>query len=415
MRAPLDPVHQPGGRQTRKAWFCLLAAVAVAPGPVHGAQPARPPALAAEPRGDGIADDTAVLQKALDTRKSVHLGPGSYRITRPLRLPAGAVLSGSGTIVVDFDSGKMDASNAAIYGQGQDIRLEGISISKRFRDGSYGVGVLIGGGSRNVVVRNVEVSGYSARYGIHLVESENFEITGCYIHDFLVNSAADMILDSPAGIRITRCQDGILSNNRILRIEVGAQGYASLSPDRPAYGRQGYQSDCITVMQSQGITVVGNVLDTSGEGIDLLLSHDCAVSANRIHNIWLQGIKMLGVRYTAVTGNVLRACMQGIGLAEHVSMKTDCVGNTVTGNTILDSGAPGVFRVPGSVRSGLAGAFGIDLSDRCLDNLIAHNTILDTQLQKTMTHAVRQEKKLRNIIEGNNIGTDSEARLGHPQ
>ncbi len=405
MRTPPNRVHQPGSHRAWWASLSLLAAVVVAP----------VPAPAAGLRGDGLADDTAALQKALDTRKSLHLGPGRYRITRPLRLPAGAIVTGTGTLLVDFDSGKMDASNAALYGQGKDIRLEGITISKRFRDGSYGVGVLIGAGSRNVVIRNLEISGYSARYGIHLVETENFEITGCYIHDFLMDTAADMILDSPAGIRITRCKDGILNSNRILRIEVGAQGYASLSPERPKYGRQGYQSDCITVMQSQAITVIGNVLDTSGEGIDLLLSSECAVSANRIHNIWLQGIKMLGVRYTSVTGNVLRACLQGIGLAEHVSMKTDCLGNTVTGNTILDSGAPGAFRVPDLMRRGLAGAFGIDLSDRCVDNLIAHNTILDTQAQKTMTHAVRQEKKLRNIIEGNNTGAESEPRPGQPQ
>lgn len=408
-RSPGTSFRPHTGRWATWGRFILLAALVVlAPGAVKGAQ--QGPMPAAELRGDGLVDDTAALQKALDTRKSVYLGPGTYRITRPLRLPSGAMLTGSGKILVDFDSGKMDASNAALYGQGSDIRLEGISIAKRFRDGSYGVGVLIGGGSRNLVVRNLEISGYSARYGIHLVESENFEITGCYIHDFLVDTSADMILDSPAGIRITRCKDGILSNNRILRIEVGAQGYASVSPERPQYGRQGYQSDCLTVMQSQGITVVGNVLDTSGEGIDLLLSHDCAVSANRIHNIWLQGIKMLGVRYTSVTGNVLRACLQGIGLAEHVSLKTDCVGNTVTGNTILDSGAPGVFGTPSLVRQGLPGAFGIDLSDRCLDNLIAHNTILDTQAQKTMTHAVRQEKKLRNTIEANNTGGDEPQR-----
>ena len=372
-----------------------------------------PPALGRMPqpddmRGDGVADNTAALQNALDTRKRVAIGSGSHRITRPLRLSSGAALIGSGKIIVDFDSEKMDASNAALYGQGQGIRLEGISIAKRFRDGSYGVGVLIAPGSQNIVVRNVEISGYSARYGIHIVESENFEITGCYIHDFLMNTSADMIVDSPAGIRATRCKSGVISNNRILRIEVGAKGYASVSPVRAAYGRQTYQSDCLTIVQCRAITLVGNILETSGEGIDLLLSQDCTVSANSIRNIWFQGIKMLGVRSTSVTGNVLRDCLQGIGLAEHVALKTDCVGNTVTANTILDPGAPGTFRVPSRVREGLAGAFGIDLDGRCLDNVVAHNTILDTQPKKTMTLAIRQNQKLHNVIEGNNTGANAE-------
>ncbi|RYF41588.1 MAG: hypothetical protein EOO38_20560, partial [Cytophagaceae bacterium] len=352
-------------------------------------------------RGDGVADDTEALQKALDMYKSVALEAGNYRITRPLRLSAGSSLTGPGTIIVDFDSAKMDDSNAALYGQGQDIRIEGITIAKRFRDGSYGVGVLIAAGSQNIIVRNVEIRGYSARYGIHIIESENFEITGCYIHDFLMDGNADMILDSPAGVRVTRCTNGIISNNRILRIEVGAKGYASISPERTAYGRQGYQSDCLTVMQCRAVTIVGNVLATSGEGLDLLLSQECTVSANSVRNIWFQGIKMLGVRYSTVTGNALRDCFQGIGLAGHSEQKTDCVGNTVMGNTILDAGAPGQFRVASQERKSLGKdrAFGIDLSGRCLDNTVVYNTILDTQSEKTMALPIHQDEKLHNIVE----------------
>ncbi len=354
-------------------------------------------------RGDGRTDDTAALQLELNKRKGLELAPGTYRITKPLQLPSGSTLSGTGQILVDFDNGKMDASNAALVGQGRDIRVEGISIKKRFQDGSYGVGVLIDSGSKNVVVRNVEISGYSARYGIHLVETDEFEVSGCYIHDFLVDTEADMILDSPAGLRVTRSTNGVISNNRILRIDVGAKGYASRSPVRPEYGRQGHQSDCMTVMQSRSITITGNVLDTSGEGLDLLLSQDCAVSGNSIRNIWLQGIKMLGVRHTSLTGNTLRDCQQGIGLAEHVAMKTECVGNTIIGNTVLDTGAPGTFRIPPTLRTEIP-AIGIDMDGRCVDNVVAHNTILDTQPQKTMKRAIRQSHPLRNVVEGNNLG-----------
>lgn len=354
--------------------------------------------------GDGIADDTDALQKALDMQKTVSLAPGTYRITHTVHIPPGGALLGSGTLLVDFDSEKMDGSNVALQARGQDIRLEGITIRKRFRDGSYGIGVLIDSGSKNVTLRHLEISGYSARYGIHLVETESFEIGGCYIHDFQMDTVADMILDSPAGIRLTRCREGVVSNNRVQRIEVGAKGYVSVSPVRPAYGQQGYQSDCMTIMQCRAITVTGNVLDTSGEAIDLLLSEYCTVNANTIRSIWFQGIKMLGVRYSAVTGNVMRDCLEGIGLAEHAAFKTECVGNTVIGNTILDSGSPGDFHLPIRLRDGLAGAFGIEMSGRCHENIVAHNTILDTQPQKTMKLPIHQDLKLPNVIEGNNIG-----------
>ena len=299
----------------------------------------------------------------------------------------------------------MDASNAAIFAGGAGIRIEGVTLAKRFLDGSYGVGVLIAPGSRNVTLRNLEIHGYSARYGIHIVESENFEISGCVIRDFLMDTVADMILDSPAGIRVTRSRNGIISGNRILRIEVGPRGYASISPVRPGYGRQTYQSDHLTVMQCRSVAIVGNVLDTSGEGIDLLLSRECTVSANTIGNIWFQGIKMLGVRYCSVTGNVIRDCLQGIGLAGHAAMKTDCVGSTVTGNTILNPGAPGVFSVPAKERAGLGGAFGIEITGCCRDNVVSHNVVLDTQEKKTMALPIHQElEQQRNRVEGNGAG-----------
>jgi len=158
-------------------------------------------------------------------------------------------------------------------------------------------------------------------------------------------------------------------------------------------------------MQCRQVSIVGNVLDTSGEGIDMLLSQQCTVSANVIRNIWFQGIKMLGVRYSSVTGNVISDCLQGIGLAEHKAQSTDCVGNTVTGNMILNSGAPGSFRVPVKERGAAFGeAIGIRLEGRCVHNVVSHNTILDTQPARTMVAPIKQEEGRSNLVDGNITG-----------
>jgi hypothetical protein len=75
--------------------------------------------------GDGVADDTAALQAALDTVRSgstVHLPPGTYRITRTLAIKGpveGAAVIGHGRdtrIVWDGEAGgRMFWSNGAAY------------------------------------------------------------------------------------------------------------------------------------------------------------------------------------------------------------------------------------------------------------------------------------------------------------
>jgi polygalacturonase len=48
-------------------------------------------------RGDGKADDTDALGRAIAANPAVYLPKGFYRITRPLRLQAHTFLVGTGT------------------------------------------------------------------------------------------------------------------------------------------------------------------------------------------------------------------------------------------------------------------------------------------------------------------------------
>lgn len=397
----------------------LLAAAALSPlGGLTGAARAQVAELAATAQaaggliGDGRTDVSEALQQALDRDGIVLLPVGQYRITRPIQLREGMGIVGQGTLDVDFDSGEPDATNVALLCAGDNIRIEGIHIAKRFIDGSYGTGIqLQGGGYRGMRIRGVEISGYSARYGIHLAECEDFEISNCYIRDFMMNADADMIEDSPAGIRITRCRQGVISDNRIERIEVGPHGLVSISPRRPQYGPQRYQSDNMTVMQSRNITITGNTLITSGEAIDVLLSNECVITGNTIADVWFQGVKMLGVSFSTVSGNVIRGCHQGIGLFDHGSYNTDCNGNAITGNTILDSGAPGSFGEDGNTRLNVPSipSAGIHVHGTADYNVIVGNVIMDTQTSKTMTHAILRNDKTNNVY-ANNVEDSSYER-----
>ena len=352
-------------------------------------------------KGDGIADDTTAILLAIRTSGIAIIPPGLYRTTKQIKLSNGHGLTGDGVLNVDFDTRKPDTANSAVLVDGNDVFIRGIRLRKKFIDGSYGCGIVVASGHKNIAIRDVDVSGYSARYGIHIIEGEDFQVTGCAIHDFMMNTFADMIADSPAGIRITRSKHGIVNNNRLSRIEVGPKGQASVSPLKPGYGPQGYQADHIAVVQCSNISITGNMLQTSGEGIDLLLSRNCAVSGNVIADIWFQGIKMLGVSRSSITGNTISDCYQGIGLADHDSFGAPCFGNTVVGNTVLDTGSSGSFNVPAATRVRYSGTYGIDLHEACDQNVIANNVILDTQKEKTMKGAIYRGSGKHNIYSSN--------------
>lgn len=352
----------------------------------------------AAPQGDA-AD---LIQQRLGRDGSVRLKDGdTFRLSRGIVLGDGQSLSGAAVLVPEFDL-PVDAglANAAILIRGRGVLVEGVEIRKPFVDGSYGIGVAVSPGSRNVAIRGVSVSGYSARYGILAVESSELEISGCEVRDFMMDAAADMIADSPAGICLKRCTNAIVSHNRIFRIEAGPAGRASISPLRPDYGPQKYQPDHIFVGQCQGVAIVGNVMETSGEGIDVLLSSSCTISGNVIRDIWFQGIKMLGVSSTAVSGNFLSDCYQGIGLATHGAFNAECENNAVTGNVILNTGSPGSFGVPAPGRVKFGTTAGIYLHDTARNNIIANNVIRNTAEAAIMTAPITGNVEA-NLLQGN--------------
>lgn len=353
--------------------------------------------------GNGVADDTVAFRNALSAERLVHVPAGSYRITQQLRIPAQGGLVGEGRLLMEFgdSSTPSTAANVGILIVGNGARIEGIVIEKKKVDGSYGTGILADQ-RKNITIRGVEILNYSARYGIHIVESSDFIIEDCYIHDFMMNTTADMIEDSPAGIRVTRSRDGVIANNIIKRIEVGEIGMASISPIRPSYGPQGYQSDHITLMQCRGITVTGNIMRTSGEGLDMLLSESCTVSGNVIEDIWFWGIKMLGTSFCTISGNKLADCYTAIGL-EDGAASTICYGNAITGNVIRDSGSPGSFGVPGRGRVNYSDTYGIDVHGQSDYNVISENVILDTQATKTTAGGILNNGRPNNRIADNLI------------
>ena len=83
-----------------KTAILLILALALIAAPVLGAVPGSVSAIAFGAKGDGITDDTAAIQKALDSLDGkggiVNLPAGRYVLSAALRVPGGVTLLGEG-------------------------------------------------------------------------------------------------------------------------------------------------------------------------------------------------------------------------------------------------------------------------------------------------------------------------------
>jgi hypothetical protein len=107
--------------------------------------------------GDGVTDDTAAIQAALDSGKRIYFPAGTYKVTASLTVPSGATLVGesklrstikratAATLISAFGAG------AAMY----DLSLDG--NSSEFPSGK---GILVGALSGRQTLVNVEVRNF---------------------------------------------------------------------------------------------------------------------------------------------------------------------------------------------------------------------------------------------------------------
>ncbi|MCA9433780.1 MAG: right-handed parallel beta-helix repeat-containing protein, partial [Candidatus Omnitrophica bacterium] len=261
-----------------------------------------------------------------------------YRIAVGLDLPEGSNLIGPGTLLADFDTGDSSHLNTAIRLNGDNIRVENLAIEKTFTDGSQGSGISALG-IQNLVLESVEISGYSKGAGIQVQGCTRFEVRECRVHDFLLNSTEELTGDDPAGIRILGSTDGIVSENRIDRIEIG--------PNRR--GVSGYPAANLSLQTSSRVAVIGNHLQTSGVGIDLATIENSVVSANVIADQWSEGIRATATKFCAITGNHLTDQFQGIALRGG-----DIADSTDEGCEPVESLPPiAIQGIVGSVEGGL--------------------------------------------------------------
>lgn len=162
--------------------------------------------------GDGGADDTAAIQRGVDQAATsggvVTIPPGTYRVTKPIKLPSRIRLEGASTestkLVapqgVDFDLIEIrDADSVSVT----DLTLE---EKDRVFDGK-GAGLHIAGKSRGIIVEGVVVRGFGAGFRLARDEgAEGAQVSTVTLRDCRAEEAKTF------GFELNNCRQVLLDN-----------------------------------------------------------------------------------------------------------------------------------------------------------------------------------------------------------
>ncbi|MFL6628827.1 MAG: right-handed parallel beta-helix repeat-containing protein [Burkholderiaceae bacterium] len=318
--------------------------------------------------GDGKSDDTANLQRALDSGKRIRLTPGrTYAVSSRLTIPSMGGLISDGTAEIlalasGFDntdpsphahyqknSDVIDASGAttAPFTPARKIEIRGIKLRFEWTEGRV-VDAIVARNVDGLLIDRMDISRFPVGAGIKVATiTGNSAIRNNVIHDFSSNtnflraypkSNAQLTAIEVDDDRINGrgSQNLAITGNRISNITVGPVFLAA----------QGYQTDGINVENdaATGTVIENNVISHTGEGIDNWGVHG-RIANNTITDSYQFGIKLIhGASDNQVVHNTItRTGLAGILLAGSKEGPHATQNNMIADNSVTDIDPDGVW------------------------------------------------------------------------
>ena len=329
-------------------------------------------------RGDGVADDSAAIQRAVNASSTVHFPAGSYLVRKKIDLRSGSSLIGDGSATLRTDGHSYIISAVGKIGPRRPVRRSvnradpeiavATGTASAFanaggyflqsdrpplghpthRSGEIGAisganasSAFVTGGalsdyhiSDNAQAAPVEfVDGITIR-GLNL-QNDNYHadptrVTSALIYLEFVNnfrvSDCSILENNSAGIAVFSCMNGSINNNTIGRLRDGRGGILG-------YGIQiGYNSHSITIASNSFYecrhAVTTGTGTKSGRTPNYGVSRGLAITGNSVSNCSNTGLDTHedsdGV---TITGNTVVACTP-------VGIHVRSYGSTITGNTV---------------------------------------------------------------------------------
>jgi hypothetical protein len=246
-------------------------------------------------RGDGVTDDTAAIQAAVNSSKSVYLPAGTYRVVGQILLPAGAALVGDEAIL--FCDPATTYSGCVRVQSG--CKVEGIYFK----------------GNNTSTDTSEEVGNSQLGAAIRGYDVENVLITNCRFSHFVLPSVSGMaIIGFNKSSKITVSGNYFdVTNTGGIEVNFGYRCWGTIVSDNQSYS----DSDIFV-----SITSVGSDDEITGTEISITSHH---VISNNIH------IKRAGK--TVPTGRHGVLVHYGGGISHAV----------ITGNIIANTKRHGIY------------------------------------------------------------------------
>lgn len=265
-------------------------------------------------KGDGVADDAAAIQQAVDSAKGtpVFIPPGTYLLSKPIILPQGkTIIQGVGTlkkagnfagtgILVDHNGA---AAGLSVSG----IGLDGNEANQSLQSPHYQVGVRLDR-SRNVVFDGVQLYNTGFR-ALDLRSCDGIVVTNCTFQNCGVNIGGSGGANSNSGNAISYdfCKNLIVRGNTFRRWGDsgcdGIEGQNILIENNIFLGASYfglepiYEEGGIGATGSDRVVITGNFVQArKGIAIEPLTKsgRDILVSGNMVKTNTLCGIFVTG-------------------------------------------------------------------------------------------------------------------------
>jgi FG-GAP-like repeat/Right handed beta helix region len=344
------------------------------------AAPASAAGLIVDAGAPNGSDDTATLQAILDAGDFVSLRPGqTYRLSEKLSITqsnSGILTTGTPAVLYIkdtfnnveplqmWDAARVDS--IAIRAEGslgallKNIRLANFKIDKQYHDGTYVAAVWFRGVKNSKIV-NLEITGFALGPIVALDSVDNVNIRGCNIHDSWANNVisfakfpqlSGIVVDdnklSSSGQAVG--STGVtIARNTISRLRFGNNLYnlqRGQFQGMTGTSLVGYQTDGITLVPGgSGAVIVGNVIETVGEGIDCM-AQDAVIRSNKVRDSYDWGVKFVhGAKNGLVEDNDIGAAGTGSIVVSGTSEPSygDTTGQLIRNNRITQVGGLNTF------------------------------------------------------------------------
>ncbi len=325
---------------------------------------------------DGL-DDSAAFAQCLLTATTLNVPPGVYHFAQTVFIPSNRVIRGAGmeetSIVLLRDTGAFRIDNK------HNVTISDLTIDRPF-DNSLEEMVFAYNGSTYVTFERIRsLNNRSRAPALRFIGTANGTVRDCIVIDTQRQIFEDGNLYTyGSGITFEHSDQVLVECNRVIETR-------DLSIENsPLQGTNTYyQAGAIQTSSCTNVTIRGNYVYLSGNGIDAGGTFPALIENNWIDNIQATGIKLVnGSAHQIVRNNYLTRC--GINAIWLSPGSTDLPTHNclVENNTIAETGQGVGFAywrgfmgntAPAAIHLGEANSF----AGRCYDNIIRNNITYD--------------------------------------